>query len=190
MKYTCWVHSPACRCSGSHLADRDSPVFYYSGGGYCYTHPPLGSAGTTNYGSTVGTEHHSHLQKKHCCCQTTNMPKPHNTLCLSCNSMQRSFISIISGKTTGVKHTIQSSLETAPFSILATVSAPAALWSGNALGALSELGALGRTRIFIWEQTATLTRLTAQWNKGWTHALKENQKQQQSKFSCMAEATK
>lgn len=115
--------------------------------------------------------------------------KPHNTLCLSCNSMQRSFISIISGKTTGVKHTIQSSLETAPFSILATVSAPAALWSGNALGALSELGALGRTRIFIWEQTATLTRLTAQWNKGWTHALKENQKQQQSKFSCMAEAT-
>lgn len=64
VKSTCWVHSPVCRCSDSHRTDRDSPEWRYSGGGHWHTRPPLGSAGTTSYCSTVGTEIHSHLQKQ------------------------------------------------------------------------------------------------------------------------------
>lgn len=67
--------------------------------------------------------------------------------------------------------TIQSSLKTASCPITTTGSTPAALRPGNALGALSKLKALGRAGIFIREQTAALTRLTAQRNKGGTHTL-------------------
>lgn len=68
-------------------------------------------------------------------------------------------------------YTIQSSLKTLSCPVSNTDSTPATLGPGNALGALSELETLGRAGIFIRKQTATLTRLTSQWNKGGAHTL-------------------
>ncbi len=71
--------------------------------------------------------------------------------------------------------TIQSSLKTESCPVSTTDSTPATLWPRNALRALSELEALGRAGVFIREQTATLTRLTAQWNKGGAHTLEKKE---------------
>lgn len=73
--------------------------------------------------------------------------------------------------------TIQSSLKTASCPVSTTDSTPATLWPGYAVRALSELEALGRAGVFIHEQTATLTCLTAQWNKGGAHTLEKKRGQ-------------
>ncbi len=63
VKYTCWVRSPVCRCSGSLQADHGSPEWCYSGGVHWHTRPLLDNAGRTSYCSTVGKKPHSHCSK-------------------------------------------------------------------------------------------------------------------------------
>lgn len=68
-------------------------------------------------------------------------------------------------------HTIKTSLQAASSPVAPASSTPATLRPGNALGALGELGALGRARVTPREQAAALTRLTSQGHERGTHAL-------------------